>query len=214
MHRLTIILLILLATSVGAQDSTYNVQVIDQSIELDQFRAHHNVNRVELTWTTLSELNNQRFVLERSQDGQHFDSIQGIAGAGISSGAINYFEVDWAPLPKVSYYRLKQVDFNGDFSYSGVVPVQALKPNQVPDKLFEVELTSENGMLDIDKLKDKEVLVVLRNEKGVEFYSRVRLNTEKKKLCGKALDSTIPKGDYLITASSINEIYSKKLCIL
>lgn len=215
-YILTLAIFCLFGSISLAQDTnTVNLELIDQSIELSQFRAHHNEGKVEVSWTTLSELNNQQFVLERSSDGQHFEEVMEIPGAGTSCESINYFEVDWSPLPELSYYRLKQIDFNGEHSYSGIVPVQSVAQDQVPGKLFPAdEMATKDGKLDLGKLKDREAIVILRNEKGVEFYSKVKINLNNEQLCAVSLDSQIPKGNYLVTASSINEIYSKRLCIM
>ena len=216
-YLISLFIVVVFGTTSFAQDSTlYELEILAEPIELSQFRAHYNEGRVEVSWTTLSELNNQTFILEKSVDGKTFQEVMEIPGAGTSCESINYFEVDWSPLASLSYYRLKQIDYNGEHSYSGVVPVQATAINEVPDKLFpakDIEV-SEDGIINLDDLKDREAIVVLRNDKGVEYYSKIKINTENELLCAFSLDQEIPKGSYLITASSINEIYSKKLCIL
>jgi hypothetical protein len=67
----------------------------------------------ELNWKTASEQNSSHFELERSGDGKSFSSIGKLKAAGNSSAAINYSYVDKNPLRGISYYRLKQFDFNG-----------------------------------------------------------------------------------------------------
>jgi len=216
-YLMSLVVVMFLGSSTLAQDSTMiELTVLAQPIELSQFRVHFNENKVEVSWTTLSELNNQRFILERSTDGKEFAEVMEIPGAGTSCESINYFEVDWNPMPSLSYYRLKQIDFNGEFTYSGIVPVEVVAANEVPSKLFPLEEmeTSENGTINLEELKDREAIVILRNDKGVEYYSKIKINPENEQLCAFSLDPEVPKGKYLITASSINEIYSKKLVIL
>ncbi|MEO1629096.1 MAG: T9SS type A sorting domain-containing protein, partial [Bacteroidota bacterium] len=77
-------------------------------------------SRVRLDWQTASELNNDFFQIERSADGQTFETIGVLAGAGTSAAEISYESWDEAPLPGINYYRLKQVDFDGSFVYSEV----------------------------------------------------------------------------------------------
>jgi hypothetical protein len=80
---------------------------------------------VRLAWATASELNSQAFDVERSLDGQAFTTIGTVAAAGSSSAARSYEWLD-AKLPAGAaqlYYRLKQVDRDGTFSYS---PVRAV----------------------------------------------------------------------------------------
>lgn len=92
-------------------------------IELLEFKAIINNNLVEINWTTLTELNNDFFTIERSIDGLTFESIKTINGAGNSLSVINYVAVDEKPFTGTSYYRLKQTDFNGSYSYSNIESV-------------------------------------------------------------------------------------------
>jgi Secretion system C-terminal sorting domain len=94
-------------------------------IELLEFTASLNNNQeVDLKWTTASEINNDYFTLERSVDGLFFESIAVVDGAGNSSGILNYKSVDKNPYEGVSFYRLKQTDFNGDYSYSSIETIK------------------------------------------------------------------------------------------
>mgnify|MGYP000505594530 CR=1 FL=1 len=90
-------------------------------IELLSFQVYLDVNgSVKLQWITASEINNDYFNIERSRDGTNWDSFLIIDGAGNSSSTINYNSFDVKPYPGLSYYRLKQVDFDGSYSYSDV----------------------------------------------------------------------------------------------
>lgn len=75
---------------------------------------------VLLEWTTASEENNDYFTIERSIDGMQWNSIGRINGAGTSSSTHTYSLEDTKPVAGISYYRLKQTDFNGKSSYSSV----------------------------------------------------------------------------------------------
>jgi hypothetical protein len=92
-------------------------------VELLDFTAEPENEAVLLNWTTASETNNAWFEVERSLDAIHFEIVLKQAGAGNSSLIRNYQDIDKSPFTGVSYYRLKQVDFNGDYSYSQIVPV-------------------------------------------------------------------------------------------
>jgi hypothetical protein len=95
-------------------------------VELLAFTASARNSEVELLWSTASELNNLGFEIERSIDGpDNFVTIGFVEGKG-SSTEINYYSfTDNPQLNGVNqlYYRLKQVDFSGTFSYSDVVNV-------------------------------------------------------------------------------------------
>jgi hypothetical protein len=93
-------------------------------VELAWFKASITPdNSVKLEWHTDSELNNESFDIERSQDGFDYTAIGKRQGAGTTSQETDYVFVDEQPLPGRSYYRLKQNDFNGDFEYSHIVSV-------------------------------------------------------------------------------------------
>jgi hypothetical protein len=89
-------------------------------IALLQFDAIPNKNVVDLFWTTLSEINNDYFTVERSKNLVDFDDILKVKGAGNSSRILHYKAVDEKPLKGISYYRLKQTDFDGKTSYSDI----------------------------------------------------------------------------------------------
>ena len=111
-------------------------------IDLISFDAKLNDNQVDLTWITSSEINNDYFTVERSKNGFDWEAINKIKGAGNSNNTLKYLDIDKQPLTGVSYYRLKQTDFNGDYSYSDIKTVVFNKekvitvyPNPVKDNL-------------------------------------------------------------------------------
>ncbi|MBS1646714.1 MAG: T9SS type A sorting domain-containing protein [Bacteroidetes bacterium] len=102
----------------------------------------------EVTWATATETNNSHFELESSANGEDWTNINTQKGAGNSTATLNYSFLDVNPPALLSYYRLKQVDFNGAYTYSKIVAVQAsafahalIAPNPVADVL-QVELNA------------------------------------------------------------------------
>ncbi len=93
-------------------------------IELLSFTAAPKENSVKTQWCTASEINNDFFTLERSVDATSFEGIAIIDGAGNSTYRREYSYMDRSPLSGLSYYRLKQTDFDGQYSYSDIVPVK------------------------------------------------------------------------------------------
>lgn len=92
--------------------------IVPLPIELVQFNAVLLNKGVDLTWTTASEKNNNYFTVERSADGVNFGAIGTVKGAGNSQNELNYYLKDNSPLDGISYYRLKQTDFDGKETYS------------------------------------------------------------------------------------------------
>ncbi len=78
---------------------------------------------VQLDWVTGSEINNDFFEIQRSKDGINWETVLIEKGAGNSSHVSYYQGVDRSPLFGISYYRLKQVDFDGNFSISDPITV-------------------------------------------------------------------------------------------
>lgn len=112
-------------------------------IELLEFTAEPAGNEVRTKWVTATEQNNDYFVVERTQDGVTFESIGTVDGAGNSAFAHSYELFDPDPLEGVSYYRLKQVDFNGIYTYSPFAAVTfthhietSVYPNPSSDGVF------------------------------------------------------------------------------
>jgi Secretion system C-terminal sorting domain len=98
--------------------------------------------QVKLEWATSAELNNERFIVETSTEGEVFKRIGEIVGAGTSTEAHTYQFTHQTPSAGVNYYRLKQVDFDGTFAYSKVIAINAagndkvfVFPNPVKDQL-------------------------------------------------------------------------------
>jgi len=98
-------------------------------ISLLDFNVRPVLNQVEITWTTASETNNDFFTIERSQDGREFIPIGVVDGAGNSNTILKYKLMDADTYVGVSYYRLKQTDFDGKFEYSEIKSVNFMKPN-------------------------------------------------------------------------------------
>lgn len=92
-------------------------------IELLYFDALAIGAQVALNWATATEQNNDFFTVERSADGLIWEEVLVMKGAGTSIHKIDYSAVDSRPLSGLSYYRLKQTDYDGQFSYSSISSV-------------------------------------------------------------------------------------------
>lgn len=102
-------------------------------VELLEFEAGlTQTQEVELRWKTASENENSHFMVERSQGDGFWQELGRVEGQGNSRLMTNYLYNDLSPLKGTSYYRLKQVDFDGSFHYSGIRSVALrsdLRPN-------------------------------------------------------------------------------------
>jgi hypothetical protein len=196
--------------------ATINKLTTPLPIDLVSFEANANGDQVDLKWITASEINNDFFTIERSVDAKEWEEVLFVSGAGNSNQTINYFDSDYEPLTDISYYRLKQTDFNGQSSYSNIVPVKFIKDyvaggniNLFPNPVRGGEIVNVEFL----NIFEEEFLVVLRDIKGREFYSKMAINIEDGKLIGVPIDMEIPTGVYLITATSEDQMYSQRLIV-
>ncbi|MCF8239446.1 MAG: T9SS type A sorting domain-containing protein [Saprospiraceae bacterium] len=88
------------------------------------FTATRQVEDVQLFWSTSTEINNDHFVVERSVDGAHFMALASIIGQGTTSTPHDYSWTDYRPGSGQWYYRLRQVDLDGQVAFSPIVTVQ------------------------------------------------------------------------------------------
>ncbi len=114
----------------GAIESPY---ATPSPVELLAFEAEAMEGSVYLYWTTLTELNNEAFWVERSRDGFNFESIARIDGSGTSPIARVYELFDEHPYSGINYYRLQQRDFDGKISYG---PIRAVSFSALVVELF------------------------------------------------------------------------------
>lgn len=94
-------------------------------IELIYFQGTPNVSNhtVSLQWATALEVNNKLYEIERSSDGFDFVAFTRVAGAGTSNSEKRYEAIDKNPFMGISYYRLKQTDIDGTYTYSKIVAI-------------------------------------------------------------------------------------------
>ena len=118
-------------------------------VELISFNACAvNKNLVTLDWSTASEIDNSHFLIERSSDGQKFETIEQVRSKGDAMAQQNYISSDRNPLMGVSYYRLKQVDYDGQFAYSKTAVVEIKDAAEVavyPNPIANNQLLNISG---------------------------------------------------------------------
>ena len=95
-------------------------------VEFIDFTAQQKGNGISLNWSTAQEINNSYFNVQRSADGNtDWSNIANVTGAGNSQTVKNYSAFDANPLSGMNYYRIQQVDFNGNSKYSNTVSVRS-----------------------------------------------------------------------------------------
>ncbi len=148
-------------------------------VELSYFKAYNSNCDAKLEWVTLSEENNSHFIIEKSEDGVRFEEIARVEGNGNSTEPIEYHYTDERLNSERNFYRLKQVDFDGTYTYSEIQIVALSKDSPCLNPLgtgivlpnptlgtfyFEIDLDAEVGntrfqILDVlgQKMTEKEI---------------------------------------------------------
>lgn len=180
-------------------------------IELLSFDAIRNGTKVDVSWKTVSEKNNDYFSVERSKDAVNFETIAMVKGSSNSNSLLEYLEVDFEPLPGISYYRLKQIDHNGKFTFSKIVSVNYHFEN-AGINVFPNPSTGD-FTVSLEGFDKKEIVVLVKDIQGKEYFSKIIIAQQNNELIAVDLEGVLPSGVYLVTASSVNALYSKKLII-
>ncbi len=183
-------------------------------IELIKFKTIVKDKNVNIFWTTATEINNDYFTIERSNDLKNWEEILNIDGANNSNEIINYSEIDFNPLIGVSYYRLKQTDYDGTYSYSNVEVVNF--DNNVPNIRIYPNPIDRNSTLTInyDKIDINFMHIELKDLLGKKYFSKdigISVNQNEVSI---NMESDIPKGIYIISIILDDYVViSKKLII-
>lgn len=122
-------------------------------IELSLFSGQSENNYNLIKWTTVSEINNDYFLLERSNNGYNWEVIHTENGAGNSSITLDYRYLDYTRNPGVNYYKLSQVDFDGKSEEFDIISVY----NHV-DKKEIIKVVNFMGQ-EIDPEKSKGLVI-------------------------------------------------------
>lgn len=151
------------------------------SAEFSDFEVNKTTEGVQLDWNTQSETNNSHFIIERSTDGIHFGTIGRVEGAGTSQHVLTYDFLDPRPAAGINYYRIQQVDFNGDYSYSKIRSIlndncnNRLYPNPVNDELNLQLCAGKASSISIVSAQG----VIVKHIQLVQHQNNIRVNTEQ-----------------------------------
>ena len=98
-------------------------------VEWDQVEVTPDVDRslIDISWSTTTEINNEYFTVEKSIDGALFQTVETVQSKGEGRERRDYNVIDTSPSPGVSYYRIKQVDLDGRFTFSPIMRTEFFK---------------------------------------------------------------------------------------
>jgi hypothetical protein len=155
-------------------------------------------------WTTSSEHNADFFAVEKSIDGIHWSKIAEVKASGNSNNLQKYSYTDNTTNTELTFYRLKQVDFNLSFSYSNIIEVNHAReeillnvfPNPTQGK-FTIRLEENDNDVNGFKIIDIQGNEVFSDN---DFQHEIDLSNQ-------------PKGTYFIQVYINKELLVRKLVL-
>ncbi len=169
-------------------------------ISLTSFDLTKTQNKqVLLKWSTASEVNNDYFVIENSVDGQQWQFVSKISGKGNTNSTQYYTFIDQKPLSGSSYYRIKQIDFDGQMSYTPIKSISFDRLNN--DNSLRIFPNPVTYHLSIEGFYPEDVQIQIFNILGHEINGF----SLKKESSLISLDvSNLPTGIYLLCINNEN----------
>lgn len=177
-------------------------------IELLSFTGKCDNKNLIFKWSTATEINNHYFTIEHSKDGINWIIRGTVNGAGNSSSLLNYSFTDTEPNNGISYYRLKQTDFDGNSKYATIITVQNCKED-LPENSLIIYPNPGNGTFNLLFNGDKAQVhsIEIYNVSGERVYYSGSYQPIID-LTGK------PSGTYFVHFNSHIKIITKKIVIV
>ena len=225
MRTITLITLLFSVSNLIAQNEESFIHSDDFTLEEflakevsspTNFQANINYAQesVQLTWESTPATKSDYFIIQKSKDKNTWETVAIIFGSPHTSRFTNYLHTDYRLSEDISYYRLKQITQQGEAVFSNISPIKYIKTkNNIAGINLSPSITDIHTNIAYEEIFDKEILLVVRDKKGKEFYSKALLNLEEEAIVAVPIEKEIPSGEYLITASSENQIYSQNIII-
>jgi hypothetical protein len=175
-------------------------------IKLISFDAYLSNEQVELTWSTASEINNNFFTIERTNNGVLWQVVETIEGAGNANSRLDYHSTDKDPLQGTSYYRLKQTDYDGQSEISAPVVINyhnksthqlKVYPNPTRD-----QITIEGSSKELKSIR-------IYNIQGVDITKGIQFNNKSETQVELNI-SHLNNGTYIVRTDDSFQFIIKK----
>ncbi|MFK7948805.1 MAG: T9SS type A sorting domain-containing protein [Saprospiraceae bacterium] len=202
----------------GEENGTiqYYLNTTGLPVELTYFKGQVIAEGNLLTWQTASEENNDGFEVQRSADGNEWETIDFVIGNGTTLDVQNYEYIDMNVLGRdvlvKRLYRLKQIDFDGQFEYSKIVSIENNTAKVEVSDFYPNPSSSGLVNLDFTASNDDDVTISVFDMTGKLMINQVRQVTEGSNLLNFDF-STLNKGIYFIKIGNENNTIMRKLII-
>lgn len=174
-------------------------------VKLVKFAGQQIDDYIRLEWTTETEVQNEGFVIERSENAVDFEEIDFVEGNGTTTTTEDYFYRDETPKQSTAYYRLKQLDYDGGFAYSEIIRIEqrenlgsskfTIYPNPVQGDILNI---------DIEEYEASSIEIVDNFGNRILFQSLTNHTTQ-------ISTNEWPKGIYNVIVISNNKLQTQRL---
>ncbi|HPN68811.1 MAG TPA: T9SS type A sorting domain-containing protein, partial [Saprospiraceae bacterium] len=184
-------------TRFAFSNSPLPVEIIDLGVRKENGAAN-------LTWTTKHEVNAHHFDVLKSYDGGNWVNLGQVSSTGNASSQINrYAFIDKSTLKEIQYYRLNQVDNDGNSKLTDIVSLEDL----ITSAFIDVFPNPVSGLLNIQSKVDADINLSIYNSNGVLIGSYPKIGKNKVEV-----DLTYrPAGIYFIEISTASVLEVKKV---
>lgn len=187
-----------------------NIGCLPLPIELLTFDAKPVQNTVELKWSTASETNNDYFTIERSRDAVQFSTLAVVGGAGTSLEGNTYSNVDQQPYVGLSYYRLKQTDYDGNSTYSIIKTVEFNNMSSLNFDIVPNPSQSGEFNLHFNRPFEMELDLVIMDVTGKVVYNEKLIPGNGKVF---SLQKELSPGMYMLRIAGTETAITQKLIV-
>ncbi|MBN8863251.1 MAG: T9SS type A sorting domain-containing protein [Sphingobacteriales bacterium] len=172
----------------SGSNPVFTVQSSTLPVTWQQINAVVNNRQVNIYWTTLTEPGNREFTIEHSIDNQSWQSLHHLPAGGNETSGGQYQYTHSTPAHGINYYRIRQTDLDGRFSYSRIVKVNVPADNTV----FSLFPNPAQGMVTIEKQTTDPAMLTIYNMSGIA------VSVQKLQVSRTSLDLRhLPAGQYL-----------------
>ena len=181
-------------------------------VEFGEFRANHYKEGVLLNWTTYSEVNNLGFEIQRSRNGYQWENVHFIEGNGTTDETTIYEYFDRNPFLGNNYYRLKQLDFDDQYSFSGIQNIQIISAGS---RFIQVFPNPSDGkfVLNLSNPETSNARIRLLDSRGSLIWKMDLREHQELTYWEKEFD--LPPGEvYFIIVQIDNQTYTRKITVI
>lgn len=188
-----------------------NTLIIPLPLELLFFTGYNNNTVNVLKWSTASETNNDYFTIERSRDGLIWEVLGKVKGAGTSNETNDYSLTDYSPFSSITYYRLKQTDFDGTTKTSDVISLECCGKVKHTNYYLYPNPTVGDFTIKAIKAIEQGAIVEVINSIGQKVIEKtITGETNNLQL---SLNSDFSSGVYFVLIKHNNEVLLKQKVI-